>query len=324
MLLELRNLTKVFVARGRQRVRAVDDVSLAIPQGATFGLVGESGSGKSTLARMIPRLIEPTSGEIVYQGQNLCHFSEKQMRAVRQEIQIVFQNPFSSLNPRMTVRQLVGEPLQIHRKASGASLDRQVLSMLETVGLQPEQANRFPHEFSGGQRQRIGIARALILHPKLLILDEPTSALDVSVQAQVLNLLLDLQQRLGLTYLLITHDLGVVHYLCDRAALLDLGAVVEQGPIDWIFQAPSHPYTRALLDDVPSVDPDQRMLERVSLEADSFSVRWAGVGCRFAPRCPARQVAACTTLEPRLEALAESEHRVACHLAHPLLVGESV
>jgi oligopeptide/dipeptide ABC transporter ATP-binding protein len=157
-----------------------------------------------------------------------------------------------------------------------------------------------------------------------LILDEPTSALDVSVQAQVLNLLLDLQQRLGLTYLLITHDLGVVHYLCDRAALLYLGAVVEQGPIDWIFQAPSHPYTRALLDDVPSVDPDQRMLERVSLEADSFSVRWAGVGCRFAPRCPARQVAACTTLEPRLEALAESEHRVACHLAHPLLVGESV
>jgi oligopeptide/dipeptide ABC transporter ATP-binding protein len=318
MLLELRNLTKVYSERGRHAVRAVDNVSFAIPEGATFGLVGESGSGKSTLARMIPRLIEPTSGDILYRGQNLLKYNQKQMRTIRQEIQIVFQNPFSSLNPRMTVRQLIGEPLLVHGRASGANLDRQVLEMMGRVGLKPEHINRFPHEFSGGQRQRIGIARALILRPKLLILDEPTSALDVSVQAQVLNLLIDLQQQLGLTYLLITHDLGVVHYLCDYAALLYLGAVVEQGTVAQIFRASRHPYTRALLDDIPSVDPDQHMVERVSLESDIFSVQWKGVGCRFAPRCPAQQVGACTTIEPQLAPVAEN-HLVACHLTQPQL-----
>ena len=319
MLLELRNLSKVSTSQGKRTVRAVDDVSLLIQEGATFGLVGESGSGKSTLARMIPRLIEPTAGDILFRGQSLLKYSEKQMRAARQEIQIVFQNPYSSLNPRMTVRQLIGEPLQIHHKASGASLDQQVLAMMEMVGLKPEHANRFPHEFSGGQRQRIGIARALILHPRLLILDEPTSALDVSVQAQVLNLLIDLQQRLGLTYLLITHDLGVVHYLCDYAALLYMGTVVEQGPTAQIFGASRHPYTQALLTDVPSIDPDQNMVERVSLESDIFSIPWTGIGCRFAPRCPAQQVGACTKAEPRLVPIAQ-DHLVACHLIHPHLV----
>jgi len=318
ILLEVRNLTKVYANRSQQVVRAVDDVSFSIVEKSTYGLVGESGSGKSTLARMIPRLIEPTSGEILYCSQNLLALSERQMRSVRQEIQIVFQNPFSSLNPRMTVRQLIGEPLQIHRKAKGTELERRVLEMMELVGLKPEHANRFPHEFSGGQRQRIGIARALILHPRLLILDEPTSALDVSVQAQVLNLLIELQERLGLTYLLITHDLGVVRYMCDRAALLYLGKIVEEGPIQQIFSAPAHPYTQALLNDVPSVDPDQQMLDRVQLEADLFSVRWSGLGCRFAPRCPAQQIGACTTVEPQLVPLTQ-EHRVACHLAHPHL-----
>ncbi len=315
MFLELRNVTKVFAAPGKPPVRAVDDVSLTIPEGSTFGLVGESGSGKSTLARLIPRLIEPTAGEILYQGQNLLRYNERQLRAVREEIQIVFQNPYSSLNPRMSVRQLVGEPLIVHKRASGAELDRQVLEMMELVGLKPEYANRFPHEFSGGQRQRIGIARALILHPKLLILDEPTSALDVSVQAQVLNLLIELQQRLGLTYLLITHDLSVVHYLCDHAALLYLGTVVERGTLEQVFHGSRHPYTRALLSDVPSTDPDQRMLTQISLESDIFSARWSGKGCRFAPRCPANQIGACGSLEPPLAVVAE-EHWVACHLVH--------
>lgn len=321
ILLEVRNLTKVYADRGKQVVRAVDDVSFSIIEKSTYGLVGESGSGKSTLARMIPRLIEPTSGEILYRSQNLLPLSEKQMRAVRQEIQIVFQNPFSSLNPRMTVRQLIGEPLQIHRKIRGAELERQILEMMDLVGLKPEHANRFPHEFSGGQRQRIGIARALILHPKLLILDEPTSALDVSVQAQVLNLLIELQKHLGLTYLLITHDLGVVRYMCDRAALLYLGKIVEEGPIEQIFKVPAHPYTQALLNDVPSINPDQRMLDQVQLEADLFSIRWSGIGCRFAPRCPAKQIGACTTVEPQLVPLTQN-HRVACHLAHPHLALE--
>jgi oligopeptide/dipeptide ABC transporter ATP-binding protein len=312
-LLELRNLTKIFSAAGKPLVRAVDDLSLTIPEGATFGLLGESGSGKSTLARLIPRLIEPTAGEIFFQGQPLLRLSERQLRPVRSQIQIVFQNPFSSLNPRMTVRQLIGEPLVVHGRASGAALDQHVREMMALVGLNPDQANRFPHEFSGGQRQRIGIARALILHPKLLILDEPTSALDVSVQAQILNLLIDLQARLGLTYLLITHDLSVVRYLCDQAALIYLGKIVEQGSVAQIFEKPRHPYTRALLQDIPSPDPDQRMLELVSLEADIVSAPWSGRGCRFSPRCPAAQVAACAAVDPPLTLLAD-EHRVACHL----------
>ncbi len=315
MLLELHHVSKLFMAPGQPAVRAVDDVSFGIAEGATFGLVGESGSGKTTVARMIPRLIEPSAGEILFEGQNLLKLSEKQMNAVRERIQIVFQNPYSSLNPRMTVRQLVGEPLIVHRKAAGAALEQRMQEMLELVGLKPEHANRFPHEFSGGQRQRIGIARALILHPKLLILDEPTSALDVSVQAQVLNLLIDLQQKLGLTYLLITHDLGVVRYLCDHAALLYLGAVVESGTLEQVFRTPQHPYTQALLRDVPSADPDQQMLDNISLESDIFSARWSGKGCRFAPRCPALQVDACAAQEPLLEPLANG-HQVACHLAH--------
>lgn len=318
MTLQLRNLTKVFGGNGKRIVRAVDDVSFTIAEGETFGLLGESGSGKSTLARMIPRLIEPTSGEVIFQGQNLTHLRERDMRGVREQIQMVFQNPFSSLNPRMTVRELIGEPLLVHKRASGTALDQQVRDMMKLVGLNPEHTNRFPHEFSGGQRQRIGIARAIILQPKLLILDEPTSALDVSVQAQVLNLLIDLQRTLKLTYLLITHDLTVVRYMCDDVALMYLGSIVEQGTVEQIFKAPKHPYTQALLHDIPSIDPDQRMLEQISLEADIVSAPWSGTGCRFAPRCPAAQIGECKTLEPPLVAVGDGQ-LAACHLVQPVL-----
>ncbi len=312
-LLEVNNLTKVFGGRGKPGVRAVDQVSLRIEEGSTFGLLGESGSGKSTLARLIPRLIEPTSGEIRFEGQALHTLREREMRAMRERIQIVFQNPFSSLNPRMTVRQLIGEPLLVFGRAKGSELDRRVLDMMQLVGLPAETINRYPHEFSGGQRQRIMIARALILHPKLLILDEPTSALDVSVQAQVLNLLIDLQQRLGLTYFLITHDMSVVRYMCDQAALMYLGKIVESGSVDQVFKTPAHPYTQSLLNDIPSTDPDQRMLEHVSLESDIFSVRWSGQGCRFSPRCPAAQVGACKTDDPALVSVRAGQV-AACHL----------
>ncbi len=316
MTLELRNLTKVFGGRGKPIVRAVDNVSFTIAEGETFGLLGESGSGKSTLARMIPRLIEPTAGEIIFQGNPLTHLNERDMRNVREQIQMVFQNPFSSLNPRMTVRELIGEPLLIHKRASGAALDDQVRDMMKLVGLNPEHTNRFPHEFSGGQRQRIGIARAIILNPKLLILDEPTSALDVSVQAQVLNLLIDLQRSLKLTFLLITHDLSVVRYMCDAVALMYLGSIVEQGNVNQIFKQPKHPYTQALMRDIPSTNPAQRMLEHVSLEADIVSAPWSGQGCRFSPRCPAAQIGNCKTVEPPLIPVGDGQLG-ACHLIQP-------
>jgi oligopeptide/dipeptide ABC transporter ATP-binding protein len=239
---------------------------------------------------------------------------------VREQIQMVFQNPFSSLNPRMTVRELIGEPLLIHKRASGAALDQKVRDMMKLVGLNPEHTNRFPHEFSGGQRQRIGIARAIILNPKLLILDEPTSALDVSVQAQVLNLLIELQRELKLTYLLITHDLTVVRYMCDDVALMYLGSIVEQGSVSQIFKQPKHPYTQALLRDIPSTDPAQKMLEHVSLEADIVSAPWSGKGCRFSPRCPAAQIGECKTVEPPLVAVGEGQ-LAACHLVQTVLSG---
>jgi len=250
-LLEVRNLKKHFPVRGglfERRVgsiKAVDGVDLSIEQGQSFGLVGESGSGKTTVGKTILRLIEPTEGEIIFEGQDLCRLSESEMRQRRVDMQMIFQDPYSSLNPRMTVKRIVGEPMLIHKRAKGRALDDRVRELIRLVGLMEDHLYRYPHEFSGGQRQRIGIARALAVEPKMLILDEPTSALDVSVQAQVLDLLLELQQRLNLTYLFISHDLAVIRYICDRVALMYMGKILELGSVEQIFEQPIHPYTRA-------------------------------------------------------------------------------
>jgi ABC-type oligopeptide transport system ATPase subunit len=261
-LLEVSHLVKHFtrgggLLRAGTRVAAVDDVSFTIDEGETFGLVGESGSGKTTTGRCILRLIEPTSGAIVFRGENLLEFSRERMRAARRDMQIVFQDPYSSLNPRMRARQIVQEPLDIHRLGRTRDERRaRVEELFRLVGLDPAHLERYPHQFSGGQRQRIGLARALALNPSFVILDEPVSALDVSVQAQVVNLLMDLQQQLKLTYLFIAHDLRLVEHICSRVGVMYLGKIVEMGPVASLFAAPQHPYTRALLSAVPVLDPD--------------------------------------------------------------------
>ncbi len=273
-LLEVRHLTKEFTRRkgffGRARpVRAVDDVSFEIAEGETFGLVGESGSGKTTTGRCILRLIEPTSGEIRFRGEDVLSFSKARMRQARREMQIVFQDPFSSLNPRMRAGAIVEEPLIIHRIGSRPERKLRVRELFEMVGLNPTQQSHYPHQFSGGQRQRIGLARALALHPSLIIADEPVSALDVSVQAQVVNLLMDLQDRLQLTYLFIAHDLRLVEHICSRVAVMYLGRIVEMGDTASIFAAPAHPYTRALLSAIPVPDPTAPRL-RIVLDPGTF------------------------------------------------------
>jgi len=268
-LLSVENLSKHYPLRSRTVRRsvtqliAVDGVSFSIAAGASFGLVGESGSGKSTIARCLLRLEEPTSGAVTFAGVDLLRLSHEALRKRRVEMQIVFQDPYASLNPRLNVRELIGEPFRIHTRVRGEALTARVLELLELVGLSRLYLYRFPHEFSGGQRQRIGIARALALHPRLVILDEPTSALDVSVQAQILNLLHDLQQRLGLTYLFISHDLGVIRYMCDRVAVIQQGRIVEENTAAQIFNAPQHAYTRALLAAMPLPDPDYSLFKTV-------------------------------------------------------------
>jgi oligopeptide transport system ATP-binding protein len=274
-LLEVRNLVKEFSrARGwfapPSIVRAVDSVSFTIEEGETFGLVGESGSGKTTTGRCILRLIEPTSGEVRFKGEDVLGFSRSRMRQARRDMQIVFQDPYSSLNPRMRVGDIVEEPLIIHRTGRKPERRARVAELFELVGLDPSQLARYPHQFSGGQRQRIGLARALALNPSLIIADEPVSALDVSVQAQVINLLMDLQDRLKLTYLFIAHDLRLVRHICSRVAVMYLGKIVEMGATDALFAAPAHPYTRALLSAIPMPDPDAAR-QRIVLEAASFS-----------------------------------------------------
>jgi len=274
-LLEVRDLVKEFGRRGGllrkgSVVRAVNDVSFAIEEGETFGLVGESGSGKTTTGRCILRLIEPTSGEVRFNGEDVLSFSRSRMRQARRDMQIVFQDPYSSLNPRMRVGAIVEEPLIIHRIGSKPERRARVAELFELVGLDPAQLARYPHQFSGGQRQRIGLARALALNPSLVIADEPVSALDVSVQAQVINLLMDLQERLKLTYLFIAHDLRLVRHICSRVAVMYLGRIVEMGPTEQLFEAPAHPYTRALLSAIPVPDP-AAMRQRIVLDPGSFN-----------------------------------------------------
>jgi oligopeptide transport system ATP-binding protein len=322
-LLEVRNVKKYFpirtgvLQREVARVHAVDDVSFAVREGETLGLVGESGCGKSTLGRTIVRLLEPTDGQIIFQGTEIGHFGTRRMRPLRREMQMVFQDPYASLNPRKRVGTIVSDPMKIHNLGSRAEQKRRVGEILETVGLSPEHYNRFPHEFSGGQRQRIGIARALALRPKLIIADEPVSALDVSIQSQMLNLLDDLQNEFHLTYVFIAHDLGVVRHVSDRIAVMYLGKIVELSPAEELYRKPIMPYAEALLSAVPIPDPDlAERRERIVLEGDVPSPINPPSGCRFHPRCRyATDV--CKQLEPPLVDYGNG-HLAACH--HPLNV----
>ena len=318
-LIDARNIVKHYPILGgvwmkqTGAVKAVDGVSLTIGAGETLGLVGESGCGKTTFGRVILRLEEPTSGEIFFQGKSILGNSRNEMQALRREMQIIFQDPFSSLNPRKTVGQIIGEPLLVHGVGSRQERDRRVLELMEVVGLRKEHMRRYPHQFSGGQRQRIGVARALALKPKLVVCDEAVSALDVSIQAQVINLLKDLQQEFGLTYLFISHDLGVVEHVSDRVAVMYLGKIVEIAPSKDLYLEPLHPYTQALLSAVPIPDPSLQRPGRIILKGDVPSPIDPPPGCRFHPRCHYAE-GLCSEKEPPLSEVRE-RHWAACHFA---------
>ena len=323
ILLRAEHVTKYFpvrqgilLQREVARVHAVDDVSFDLRAGETLGLVGESGCGKSTLARCIARLFPLTGGSIVFEGKDISRLSRRQLRPVRRDLQMVFQDPYASLNPRKRVGAVIADPLRIHKWGSREQIKRRVGELLELVGLSPEHINRYPHEFSGGQRQRIGVARALALHPRLIIADEPVSALDVSIRAQVINLLDDLQDELSLTYIFIAHDLGVVRHVSDRIAVMYLGKIVEISPAEELYQRPVHPYTEALLSAVPIPDPDlSEQRKQIVLEGDVPSPISPPSGCRFHTRCRyATEI--CSQQEPPLAARGGEGHLAACH--HPL------
>jgi peptide/nickel transport system ATP-binding protein/oligopeptide transport system ATP-binding protein len=331
-LVEVRNLSEHFPLRGGVlhrtvgHVRAVDDVSFAIRRGETLGLVGESGSGKTTVGRVLLRLLDPTDGQIIFDGQDITRVSGGHLKSIRRRMQIIFQDPFASLDPRAQVGASIAEGLRIHGLGNAAERRRRVLRMMELVGLQPYHARRYPHEFSGGQRQRIGIARALILEPDLLVCDEPVSALDVSIQAQVLNLLRSLQNDLGLTYLFIAHNMAVVEHISDRVAVMYLGALMELSDAREIYRTPLHPYTIALLSAVPAASPRAReQRRRIILLGDVPSPVNPPSGCRFHTRCWLRKALNnpenCVTERPTLRELAPG-HSVHCHWAEELLPGE--
>jgi oligopeptide transport system ATP-binding protein len=303
-----------FFGKSGRVVRAVDGVSFAVHDGETLGLVGESGCGKSTLGRAVLRLVEPTAGSVRFMGQEVTGLASAELRAMRRHMQVVFQDPYGSLNPRMTVRAILAEPLRVHRlTATPADEAARVAELLRQVGLRPEHMERYPHEFSGGQRQRIGIARALAVRPKLIICDEPVSALDVSVQAQIVNLLKDLSAELGLSYLFIAHDLSVVEFMSQRVAVMYLGRIVELAPSHALFAGPRHPYTRALLSAVPKVGVDATK-HRLPLLGDVPSPLDPPSGCTFHPRCPDAKAGLCDRERPELRELGPGQ-LVACHLA---------
>ncbi len=321
-LLRVRDLARYFPVTGgiiRRTVghlKAVDGVSFDLEAGQTLGLVGESGCGKSTLGRTILRLHDPCRGQVVLDGMDITALSGKALKQKRRDMQMIFQDPFASLSPRRTVMQILREPLDIHRIGRREDRRRQVEALLETVGLSPPMASRYPHEFSGGQRQRIGIARALALNPKFIVADEAVSALDVSVQAQILNLITDLQERFGIAFLFITHDLGVVRHVSHRVAVMYLGRIVESAPVDRLFEHPHHPYTRALLSAIPSPEPGRKRI-RIILPGEVPSPANPPPGCPFHPRCP-EAMDICRTRVPKTLAVdAAGLHQVSCHLHDP-------